>query len=66
MKNILTILGRKFLMAETAIITAFVFLYIGKLDQSGFVTLVLGIGGLYFGANVVQGKGSTKKDGEGV
>ena len=60
--SIFTTLGRKFFMAESTILIAWIFLFIGKLDQGGFVTIVIGVAGLYLGANVVQ---KNKKEVEG-
>lgn len=60
MKIFVSLMGRKFIMAETAIITAFVFRATGLLDESGMVTLILGLAGLFFGANVIDKK--NKKD----
>lgn len=65
MKVLMTFMGRKFFMAESTIICAWVFLWVGKLDQSGFVTLVLGVAGLFFGANVIDKKNKKDTLGEG-
>jgi len=48
--------GRKFIMAETTIIASFVFLFIGKLSESSFVTIAIATIAAYLSANVVQSK----------
>ena len=60
MKQILGLGGRKFILSIAIIVLTSIFLAVGKLAGAEFVAVVLGVAGLFFGANVLQGK----KDGK--
>jgi FtsH-binding integral membrane protein len=52
--------SRKFLLASAVLVAATVLVWFEKIDSSGYVSLVIGVIGVYIAGNVTQKKVEVK------